>query len=45
MPTYYGLQIKALKNSVFLILVLFAKNRSNSQFLFTILMTCQNSCL
>ena len=34
MPTYYGLQIKALKSYVILILVFFAKNRSNSQFLY-----------
>jgi len=34
MPTYYDLQIKVLKSSVILILVLLAKNRSNSQFLY-----------
>ncbi len=34
MPTYYDLQIKVLKSGVILILVLFAKNRSNSQFLY-----------
>ena len=35
MPTYYSLQIKVLKNSVILVLVLFAKNKSNSQFLYS----------